>query len=769
MSHQIFIVSLFSFVFQVISAHGSCDRLSMNAVKFVKNGSFSKNFSSAKPIDLVPFKSREELLDYCSHGINNNYCTTVIADHKMKKVGPDNSRLYLLENDHKAYKDQSKFYDPYIGVYFPRPSLHTKYVSSFTGQPILLEFQKMRKRILNLRNNILAESEKKYKEADPCEPISIYLGTEGTIVGAGPIAIYGEKFFNKDTNRITTNFITADDGKIGFVKLISKDALIDKDYYDIALVHELTHGLVQQLYGIDKTRGLLSKHYSTNGHLASVVTDPALAWIEGISIGFEAYLGKSRFSDHYFETEYWSKIFQIMGDQTWMDQKGDKAYAVTQAIINSQEANVTILIEERQKAIRENHFLTKGRFNNLSHKYDSVFLAMSYNEASSISEWHIENFDTMYSKEGVVGHLIYKILKLDLIDEFVTIIVKDAPQNLYDFMNAFVDRYFGTEQYKQLFPTLLEITSARTYKDIIVPAIKSFYGHEDMRRDLKQLLPSHQYQELESKKLKILPFQKNLWMEYRTSNEMSHLISGKMARINLATATYDQMLEYVGSVYFYSLGGRYLLKPFSETISDGLINSVHSVLLKLNEDWNLPGLKPDPKEYYFEYIELAEIITKNLYNTREDYLKKIENGEISINVKDPGSELTVDQIIDDLMVKLVSDWGDKSSNSLEYVQLIPKVVCELKWHMKLSRECFNNQCMRNPLVYRSEMSVWYSPYNEFEGSNNPTQYCFQANAYGQLYGYQKEVNTYLKKVVEDSDDKTLNDNLTEKFNKWINK
>src|SRR5581483_10920360 len=122
-------------------------------------------------------------------------------------------------------------------------------------------------------------------------PNLIYVGSK-QVFGMGPAFVSRHRFaFRK---KLYTNLIVAEDASLPYVPLsaLSKKTLIKNNYYDVAVAHELAHGLMQDLYGLMDFEKLEISSVSRDGHFASAVTDPSLAWIEGFAEGFEAYLGE---------------------------------------------------------------------------------------------------------------------------------------------------------------------------------------------------------------------------------------------------------------------------------------------------------------------------------------------------------------------------------------------------------------------------------------------------------------------------------------------
>ena len=328
--------------------------------------------------------------------------------------------------------------------------------------------------------------------------------------------------------------------------LLNIGTLRNEGYYDVVVAHELVHGLMQDLYGVDEMKKLVHDGViSRTGHFSSAITDPTLAWVEGFAEGFEAYLGEK---------------FQIPMQMTHMDEAFQRLQSrielmnydaflsylsipsfVSETFSMLQDISGFIsdfLKSERQVSIRENRYIFKGQFVNLYHAYDVV--PQGLQESESIENYEVESTQTIYSKEGAVAHLIYRMLKLGLFDELCKIISQEKPRNIYDFVRS-IPQYLSQDK-----SNILQSTINSLFHD---------KGRELTKQFMLYLSPnlSPKYNDVYlflDKKLADLSPQElsppvELWIEYLNATPTHIMSYGLMDRLNLMTAPADKLHSFL--------------------------------------------------------------------------------------------------------------------------------------------------------------------------------------------------------------------------------
>ncbi|MGK5087980.1 hypothetical protein WDW86_10515 [Bdellovibrionota bacterium FG-2] len=333
--------------------------------------------------------------------------------------------------------------------------------------------------------------------ANPCEPTLIYFGKK-EIFNLGPAFVDSETF--SLDGQPSTNFITGEDVSDALlpVSIISQEALVRNSYFDITYVHEISHGIMQDLYGVGDMSKLTAKSHSRAGHNASVITDPALAWVEGFAEGFEAYMGERTLSDAQLTTPRIDKFVKEIAksaDHKVLNRSALAAaafalplapiaggylatqmYGMAENILNISDLAIDLFLKlGRQTLLREGHPILQGQMSEFTHTY-GMFL-YSVNDAErvmdKISEWAPEEQEAMIHKEGVIAYYVYNLLKAGLHLEMFAAIHEEKPANFYAFLQALLSR---------VPPSKLESIS---------PALKAIFttsGHKQVARYLKNMI-----------------------------------------------------------------------------------------------------------------------------------------------------------------------------------------------------------------------------------------------------------------------------------------
>lgn len=388
-----------------------------------------------------------------------------------------------------------------------------------------------------------------------CEPHFIYAGKR-PVFQLGPVFLNGQRIAIGEN--IYSNLILSEGADVPLMKssMLSQESLERNHYYDIVMAHEMAHGLMQDLYGVDEL-GELEKHsFSRDGHFASATTDPALAWIEGFAEGFEAFLGEKYLTTRQLETPLIDEQLQSMANRLQSYEQAErKAPAYIWAVIEGIAQGAVLLRNiddfmaqfvkaERQRAIRDNHYILPGRMANLLDYYE-----LSEGDSES------ESADVIYSKEGVIGHFIYLCLKNGLEAPLFSSVHKNKPLNFYQFLKGFLPQ-LSEEQRKLLQPTLLTLFSkdakfaAEVRMRSIIEARRKLSGAA-FDAELIAIEEFFKFKLAHSLSPMILQEpQENLWIEFETTALLKKKLMGKLDRLNLATASQSRLIEFLKTVTF---------------------------------------------------------------------------------------------------------------------------------------------------------------------------------------------------------------------------
>ncbi|MBI3543698.1 MAG: hypothetical protein HY075_10540 [Deltaproteobacteria bacterium] len=420
---------------------------------------------------------------------------------------------------------------------WPSAGDYESYVAGLEHSPAIRETNELR--ILARR---IAHS------SDACEPNYIYIGSS-TVFGMGPAFVSSERFLLD--GKVTTNVIMAEDAGAPFhipLAMISKDKLIENSYYDLVIAHELAHGLMQDLYGVDDFAKLEKRVISRDGHMASATTDPTLALIEGFAEGFEAYLGEKTLDEAELRTPYLDKtmgsVFDRIDD---FNAYGWKGYLFTipgtivrtaRTMLNIDQFISEFLKAERQKPVRNNEYVLRGTFNNLSHHY-GLPIATSELDADEVVGYAPENDDSVYSKEGVAAHFVYRVLHEGLAAELFETIHWGKPRDLWELASELPvelsDGQFAriADVYRTTFTAEGRKAVSARLKNLLDPDNRRATGFDAGRveRDYAARVAAI------AVPTRLAPPSREFWVEFWNPSLLHSKLYGAMDRINLATAS----------------------------------------------------------------------------------------------------------------------------------------------------------------------------------------------------------------------------------------
>lgn len=224
---------------------------------------------------------------------------------------------------------------------------------------------------------------------------------------------------------------------------------IKKGYLEPVIIHELAHKLFQDLYGVYATGDLITKNsHSREGHMASLVTDPTLAWAEGFAEGFEAYFSEGIIAavgsdqetasqtphlDHYGHKLYRKglDLYLISGKDAYRKALPSLLKELSVMILKDlDEVMLDFIKLERQITIRDGLYVMKGQNIDLAYRYGLEALL------SDVEDELLESGEALISKEGVSAFIIYSFLKTGQQELLFEVIQNSKPKNLADFVGA---------------------------------------------------------------------------------------------------------------------------------------------------------------------------------------------------------------------------------------------------------------------------------------------------------------------------------------------
>jgi hypothetical protein len=430
---------------------------------------------------------------------------------------------------------------------------------------------------------------------DVCEENLIYVGSK-KILGLGTLFVPGGYFYltdySKKSGKSFSNMIFSEDGQMGkFIKTMSNSALLDKGVFEITIAHELAHGLMQDLYGVENMTKLVLKSESKEFHDVSVVTDPYMAFYEGFAIGVESYLRK-KFPENFDEvnTPFLKDFFEEFQGMTDSFDNNIALYigdAVT-TIPKLLYKNITqadqfvgeLLNASRGQAVFENRYIRKGQWINLINRFKVVYHpGISVVDMTQINSGQYETAnDAVYSKEGIVAHIFYWLLNNGFEEDIFMTMASFQSQNIFEFyqnfesfISKFQEKEFPTDVF---FRTLVDqgrkahnlcLRESNNFSYLSLPYMKSFDENCDGLQEKYYLWRmSEQYTRKGSQvpekfstfgkyKIHLLkktayPLSSPLFIEFESGDFIRRKFVGYLDRINLKSVTPARFTEYLKSI-----------------------------------------------------------------------------------------------------------------------------------------------------------------------------------------------------------------------------
>ena len=381
-----------------------------------------------------------------------------------------------------------------------------------------------------------------------CQPQLLYLG-EDKLFDLGP-AFFSTFEFDL-LGEIYTDFVVLENSHLFFKKSSSLETMIDSNYYEIVVAHEIAHGILQDLLGLEEQQKLEAGSLSRNGHSVSYVTDSSLALIEGFAEGFEAYLGEIFLKPSDLMTPHLDGIYESLDLPIELHQKYpllglplagfNMAYGLVYFTPRTFMAMDKILPDmlkaSRQVPIRHNYYSLSGEMNNLGYEYNLPLADLNEIELDDMFAYAPEENYRLGSKEGVIAHLVYKMLKLGFHSELFGAIHNEKPTDLIELTYA-IRNHTTTSQWSALKPSLYAILSpqGRELRSKVV-SYKTRTGHSGFAN-----IMALEEQLAEEARVWSLPAQAeyreyDLWIAFKSSATMRNMQLGHLHRINLGTAT----------------------------------------------------------------------------------------------------------------------------------------------------------------------------------------------------------------------------------------
>lgn len=459
-------------------------------------------------------------------------------------------------------------------------------------------------RYLNLlkRSKIIPElnkyqilARKIVKSNNICEPNLIYVGKE-PIFRLGP-AFVDSTYFKLAVDTTTANpvfdgkiythvvlfenaFSFPDKKRAFFGMSMTREDFINHSYFDMAFLHETAHGIMQDIYGVEGFSKLYAQFYSRDGHMASYVTDPALAWFDGWAEGFEAFFGEKFLTPSQKDTAeietfitdllYLPKVRdQLINYIQQNEGKHGKVYndvmgtlvtlgvageGISLARNASKSGLMAAFIKHERLMIPENPYVLKGIGANLFKYMD--LLPENFIDTGVFMENAEESDQAIISKEGATGYLIYSILKAGLFQETVRLLEREKPMNTAEFVNGILKNW--PSEYLKLIASPLKALYTQKGRQLTRDYLlnqKTVGNSLETKKALEQALRTIELP-------KRVPTPKDLWIEFRnppiyTLVDPQRMVQsvvrtdffGQMDRINLATASEMRIFDFINSVF----------------------------------------------------------------------------------------------------------------------------------------------------------------------------------------------------------------------------
>ncbi|PCJ17429.1 MAG: hypothetical protein COB02_13470 [Candidatus Cloacimonadota bacterium] len=269
-----------------------------------------------------------------------------------------------------------------------------------------------------------------YATADQADtPIFTYLGEKMGL--GGPAVASGFRILINDNQSRSDSLLILPPMKLKEGILTIQD-FIDQKYFSTMLVHELFHGIMGDIYG-NKMAEMRARSYSRVGHSAEKITDPFLAYMEGMAEAMELA------AQEMFASEVSSRLIDLDGLSQFKKDfiKGFKKKRLVIALKN------------------------KFGFSQDGKKLDGV----------------IDSAEDQLNTEGVIASLCYRVLfKSNVEDSFdkvlQTLVVK-KPLNFMSFIKSFVELF--PEDKSSVIRQFLESTHYATVSSDAARLYQSYY------------------------------------------------------------------------------------------------------------------------------------------------------------------------------------------------------------------------------------------------------------------------------------------------------
>lgn len=289
-------------------------------------------------------------------------------------------------------------------------------------------------------------------------PIFTYFGEK--MGQGGPAVASGYRILVDGTEQRSDSLLLLAPLKLREGILTLQD-FIDQKYFSTMLVHELFHGIMGDVYG-DKMAEMKARSYSRVGHSAEKVTDPFLAYVEGMAEAMELA------AQELFASEVSSKL--LNGDQ--LDQ-------FKQDFISGFKKK-RLVIANRNK--------------------------FGFKQDGKVLDGEIDSAEDQLNTEGVIASLCYRLLfKSNVEDSFdkvlQTLVVK-KPLTFINFIKAFVELF--PEDKPSVVRQFLESTHYATVSSEASLLYKTYY------------LDKKEYKQSKSNK-QATEASKAIWKQFRES------------------------------------------------------------------------------------------------------------------------------------------------------------------------------------------------------------------------------------------------------------
>ncbi|MCO4782800.1 MAG: hypothetical protein KC646_10795 [Candidatus Cloacimonetes bacterium] len=303
----------------------------------------------------------------------------------------------------------------------------------------------------------------------PQTPIFTYFGEK--MGQGGPAVASGYRILVDGTEQRSDSLLLLAPLKLR-EGILSLQDFVDQKYFSTMLVHELFHGIMGDIYG-DKMAEMKARSFSRVGHSAEKVTDPFLAYVEGMAEAMELA------AQELFASEVSSKL--LHGD-TLDEFKKDFIAGFKKK---------RLVIANRNK--------------------------FGFKQDGKVLDGEIDSAEDQLNTEGVIASLCYRLLfKSNVEDSFdkvlETLVVK-KPLTFITFIKGFVELF--PEDRPSVLRQFLESTHYATVSKDASLLYKTYY------------LDKKEYKQTKSNK-KATEASKAIWKQFRETIYKG-VLSGEIA------------------------------------------------------------------------------------------------------------------------------------------------------------------------------------------------------------------------------------------------